>query len=130
MIRGMNPGRSNRFFPSPKRPYLLWGPPSLIFNVHRDSFSGVKCPGLEYDHVTPSSAPPPHCIDGVDNYNVCLTARVLQLVLCTNSVTMIPQERLDAVVSVRADNFLGTRQSLKFRQKEIVFCGQQWLFTA
>jgi hypothetical protein len=32
--------RHMRFFSSPKRPYRLWGPTSLLFNGCRGSFSG------------------------------------------------------------------------------------------
>lgn len=46
----LNPGRCKRFFSSPKRPARLWGPPNLLLNGHRGSFSGIKRPGFEVDH--------------------------------------------------------------------------------
>ena len=37
------------------RPDLLWGPPSLLYNVYR-VFPGIKRPGRGVGHPTPSSA--------------------------------------------------------------------------
>ena len=38
------------------RPDGPWGPPSLLYNVHRVSFPGVKRPGRVVNHPPPSSA--------------------------------------------------------------------------
>jgi hypothetical protein len=48
-IRGSNPGRVTRFSFSPKRPDLMWGPPTLLLNGQRGSFPRVKRPGNEID---------------------------------------------------------------------------------
>jgi hypothetical protein len=44
------------FFLLQTRPDQLRGPPSLLFNGCRGSFLGVKRPGFEVDHSSPSSA--------------------------------------------------------------------------
>jgi hypothetical protein len=36
--RGSTPGSVKRFFSSPKRPDRLWGPPTTLFNGHRELF--------------------------------------------------------------------------------------------
>jgi len=36
-------------------PYLPWGPSSLVFNWYWVSFSGLKRPGQDIDHPSPSS---------------------------------------------------------------------------
>jgi hypothetical protein len=54
-----NPGsepRQGRIFYLQKRPDRLWGPPSLLFNGYRGSFTGLKRPGREAGHSTLSSA--------------------------------------------------------------------------
>ena len=38
------------------RPYLPWGPPSLLYNGYWVSFLGVKRPGSDVNHPSPSSA--------------------------------------------------------------------------
>jgi hypothetical protein len=38
------------------RPDRPWGPPSLLYNLYRVSFPGVKRPGRGVDHPPPSSA--------------------------------------------------------------------------
>jgi hypothetical protein len=38
------------------RPDRPWGPRSLLYNVYRVSFPGIKRPGRGVDHPTPSSA--------------------------------------------------------------------------
>jgi len=53
-IQGSNPRRGKDF--PPKRPDLLWGPLSLLFNGYRDSFLWVKQSGHVVDHSFPSSA--------------------------------------------------------------------------
>jgi hypothetical protein len=52
-VRGSNPGGSEIFLTRPDRP---WGPPSLLHNGYRVSFSGVKRPRHGVDHPSPSSA--------------------------------------------------------------------------
>jgi len=42
--------------PSPRRPYRLWGPTSLVFKGRRNSFPGVKWPGRELKHSPPCRA--------------------------------------------------------------------------
>jgi len=46
-VRGSNSSGSEIFRTSPDRP---WGPPSLLYNGYRVSFSGVKWPGRGVDH--------------------------------------------------------------------------------
>jgi hypothetical protein len=46
----------SRIFSSPRRPDRLWGPPNLLSNGYRHSFSGVKRPAREVHHSSPSSA--------------------------------------------------------------------------
>ena len=41
---------------SPERPHPLWGPPGVLFSGYHDSFLGLKRPGTEFDHSSPSSA--------------------------------------------------------------------------
>ena len=53
MVRGSNPGGREIFHTRPDRPR---GPPSLLYNGYRVSFSGVKWPGRGVDHPSPSSA--------------------------------------------------------------------------
>ena len=52
-VRGSNPGWGGGeiFLTRPDRP---WGPPSLLYNGYRVSFSGVKRPGRGTDHPPPS----------------------------------------------------------------------------
>jgi hypothetical protein len=45
-VRDSNPGRIKRFFSSPERPDLLWGPPSLMFRGYRGPFLELKRPGV------------------------------------------------------------------------------------
>jgi hypothetical protein len=75
-VWGSNPGRSKRFFSSPKCPDQLWGLPSLLFNGYWGSFPGVKRLENEVNHLLPSSAEvkdewiytstPPICLHGAD----------------------------------------------------------------
>ena len=46
---------TKRFFSSPKRPDLLWAPPSILLTGYRNSFPGIKRPGREVNHSPPSS---------------------------------------------------------------------------
>jgi hypothetical protein len=46
-IRTANPSKDKRFFSSPKLPYRLWGPRSLLFIKHRGSFPGVNGRGVK-----------------------------------------------------------------------------------
>jgi hypothetical protein len=39
-----------------KFPGRLWGPPNLLFNGYRASFPGIKRPGREVKHSSPSIA--------------------------------------------------------------------------
>jgi len=41
-----NPGRGREFFFYSKRPGVLWGPYSFLFNWYRVSFAEVKWPGV------------------------------------------------------------------------------------
>jgi hypothetical protein len=50
------PGRGWDFFSSLPRPDQNWGPPNLLSNWYRGSFSGLKRPGSEADHSPPFSA--------------------------------------------------------------------------
>jgi hypothetical protein len=43
------------FLSSPKRPNWLWGPPSRLFKGCRGAVPGVKRPGRDVDHLSPSS---------------------------------------------------------------------------
>jgi hypothetical protein len=56
MIGSSTPGRSWEFFSSPPRPDRLRGPHSLLYDGYAGSFSGVKRPGLDADHSSPSSS--------------------------------------------------------------------------
>jgi hypothetical protein len=53
---GSNRGRGKRFFSFLNRPDRLWGPHSLLFNGYRSSLPGVKRPGPEVNHSSPSTA--------------------------------------------------------------------------
>jgi len=55
MVCSSNPARCMRFLLSPKYPYQLWGPPSLVFSGCRGSFTGAKWPGHEVNYLPPSS---------------------------------------------------------------------------
>jgi hypothetical protein len=44
------------FFSSPKLPDRFLGPPSIIFNVYRGYFQGLKRTGHDVDNSLPSSA--------------------------------------------------------------------------
>jgi hypothetical protein len=46
----------SRIFSSPQRPDRLWGPPTILSNGYRDSFSRVKRQVREADHSPPASA--------------------------------------------------------------------------
>ena len=46
-VQGSNSGGGEIFRTRPDRP---WGPPSLLYNGYRVSFSGVKRPGRGVDH--------------------------------------------------------------------------------
>jgi hypothetical protein len=52
--RGSVPGRNKRFFSSPQRPDRFWGLSRLQW-VPKALFPGVKRPGNEADHSSPSS---------------------------------------------------------------------------
>ena len=54
-IRGLNSGRDENFFSSPKRPDRLCGPPTLLFNTYL-IFLWIKRPGRELCHRLPTSA--------------------------------------------------------------------------
>jgi hypothetical protein len=56
MIRGSSAGRGWEFFSSTPPPDRHWGPLSLQSNGYKESFLGVKRPGRETDHSSPSSA--------------------------------------------------------------------------
>jgi hypothetical protein len=51
-VRGSNPGGGEIFRTRPDRP---WGPPRLLYNGYRVSFSGVKRPGRGASHPIPFS---------------------------------------------------------------------------
>jgi hypothetical protein len=53
--QGSTPGIA-RFFFSPQRPDRLWDQSSLLSNGYRWLFQGVKRPGREAGHSTPSNA--------------------------------------------------------------------------
>jgi len=44
-IGDLIPGRSKRFFFSPKHPDLFWGPHGPLFNGYQGSFLDIKQPG-------------------------------------------------------------------------------------
>jgi hypothetical protein len=46
--------RANRFFSSPNRPYRLWGKLTLLFNLFRGSFSGLKRSERDAENSPPS----------------------------------------------------------------------------
>jgi len=46
-VQGSNRGGGEIFRTRPDRP---WGPPSLLYNGYRFSFTGVKRPGRGVDH--------------------------------------------------------------------------------
>ena len=48
-IRVSNPERGKKFFPSPNRPYRLWGPHILPFKGYRRSFFRGKQQQREVD---------------------------------------------------------------------------------
>ena len=52
-LRGSNPGGGEIFRTRPDRP---WDPPSLLYNLYRVSFPGVKWPRRGVTHPPPSSA--------------------------------------------------------------------------
>ena len=54
-VRGSNPDRENRNFPSPKRPDRLWVPKSLTFNGYYGPLLGVKREGPKFN-LSPSSS--------------------------------------------------------------------------
>jgi hypothetical protein len=54
-MRRSNPGRSNIYLSSPKRPDGLWCPFRLLFNGQRDYLPGVKRPRPKAEHLIPSS---------------------------------------------------------------------------
>jgi hypothetical protein len=78
-----DPGRDKRFISSPKRPDWLWDLHSLLFNRYQNSFQGVKQPGHEVNHSTPSIANikervelyfyAPICLHCVDRENFTFT---------------------------------------------------------
>ena len=53
--RAPNQGSSKRFFDSPKRSDWPWDLPSVLFNTYRGSFLGIKRPGREVGHSSPTS---------------------------------------------------------------------------
>jgi hypothetical protein len=55
-VRGSNFCSDKRFYSSPKRPDMLWGPPSPLRSVYRGSSPGLKRPGRDIDHSSLSSA--------------------------------------------------------------------------
>jgi len=64
---------------SPKCPDRLWSATRFLFNWCRCSISGVKRPGRDVDHSTPSSADvvsPPLCLFSVDKDNCTFTCNV------------------------------------------------------
>ena len=54
--RGLIPVRYKRPFPSLRSSKKLWAPPSLLLQILRSSFPGVKRPGHEADHTPPYSS--------------------------------------------------------------------------
>jgi hypothetical protein len=57
MVQGSNPSTGNEFFSSPTTSRsALRGPPTLLLNWYRGSFSRVKWPMPKVDHSPPSSA--------------------------------------------------------------------------
>jgi hypothetical protein len=73
------------FFSSSKGPYRFWGSNSLLFNICRGCFPGVKRPVHEFDQSIPSSvkkvkkewnysSTPPTCLHGLirDTFTVIL----------------------------------------------------------
>jgi len=77
----LDPGRSKRFFSSPKHPDQLRGPPIFPFNGYR-GFFGAKWLSHEVDHSPQSHAEvknvwshtsaPPVCLHGMDRDSVTL----------------------------------------------------------
>jgi len=54
-VRGLNLGRIKRFSHIHKRPYRLWGPPSLLIIRYRDCVSSVKRSECQVNSSLPSS---------------------------------------------------------------------------
>jgi hypothetical protein len=54
-IRTLIAGARNRRVSSPKRPRRLRGPSSLLFIEYWHPFQGIKRPGRDVDHTSPSS---------------------------------------------------------------------------
>jgi len=64
MIKSSSPGRGWEFFSSPWHPDQIWGPPSLLSNGYQGIFHlGVKQPGSETDHSSPSSVNIKECME-------------------------------------------------------------------
>jgi len=97
-VRTSNPGRSKRFFPSTERPDRVRGSPRLLFNGYRGSFSGIKRPVSEVDHLPTFSvevkngwsytSTPPICIHGVDrdNFTFCTFLFIVYNPLCAQFI--------------------------------------------
>ena len=55
-VRGLNRCRGKIFLSSRNRPDRLCRSPSLLFNRHQGSLSGIKRPGRKVDNLSRSSA--------------------------------------------------------------------------
>jgi hypothetical protein len=55
-FQSSNPGRGKGFSSSPKRRDQLWGAPALLFSGCCRSFTWVKRPSREFNHLPPSSS--------------------------------------------------------------------------
>ena len=76
-------GKGKIFYLLHTLPYQLWGPPSLLLNEYRNSYTGIKRPGRDVDPSPTSTAEvknewsytttPPICLSDVGSDNFTFT---------------------------------------------------------